>query len=41
MTWRERPVIYEIATQKPGMATVPAAANNAAAAATTNKPALR
>src|SRR5262245_7404415 len=27
--------------QKPGMATVPAAANNAAAAATTNKPALR
>ena len=28
-------------TQKPGMATVPAAANNAAPTATTNKPALR
>jgi hypothetical protein len=27
--------------QKPGMATVPAAPNNAAAAATKNKPALR
>jgi hypothetical protein len=27
--------------QKPGMATVPAAANNTAAAATTNKTALR